>query len=100
MRVRDVSSAADSPAGDLPTQLLRDAPLPAPLFEGDGLDLEVGLDTIGSPRGPARLLGFIGSHQVTAPTGLVPRPGWRQPAGLHGLRRGPAPARAGVAATR
>jgi len=99
MRVRDVSSAADSPAGDLPAQLLRDAPLPAPLFEGDGLNLEVGLDTTGAPRGPARLVGFIGSEQVSAATGVVPRSGWRRTVELHGLRRGAVGARAWVVET-
>ena len=99
MRVRDVSSAADSPASDLPALLLRDAPLPAPLFEGDGLDLEVGLDTTGAPRGPARLVGFIGSEQVTAATGVVPRSGWRRSVELYGLRRGPVGARAWVVET-
>ena len=99
MRVRDVSSAADSPASDLPALLLRDAPLPAPLFEGDGLDLEVGLDTTGAPRGPARLVGFIGSEQVTAATGVVPRSGWRRSVELLDLRRGPVGARAWVVET-
>jgi uncharacterized protein (DUF58 family) len=99
MRVRDVSSAVDSPAGDLPAQLLHDAPLPAPLFEGDGLDLEIGLDTSGAARGPARLVGFIGSEQVSAATGLIPRSGWRRTVELHDLRRGPVGARSWVVET-
>jgi len=99
MRVRDVSSAADSPVGDLPALPLGSAPLPAPIFEGDGLDLEVGLDTTGAPRGPARLVGFIGSQQVTSATGVVPRSGWRQSVELHGLRRGPVGARSWVVET-
>jgi len=73
---------------------MRSAPLPAPAFEGDGLEMEVGLDTIGAPRGPARLVGLIGSEQVTAATGLVPRSGWRKRVELQGLRRGPVGARA------
>ena len=76
--------------------LVRSAPLPAPIFEGDGLELEVGLDTTGAPRGPARLVGFIGSERITAATGLVPRSGWRRPVALDGLRRGPVGARAFV----
>jgi uncharacterized protein (DUF58 family) len=79
--------------------LLRDAPLPAPLFEGDGLGLEVGLDTTGAPRGPARLVGFIGLEQVAAATGVVPRPGWRRSVELNRLRRGPVGARAWVVET-
>jgi uncharacterized protein (DUF58 family) len=89
LRFRGVTSATDSPAGDIPEQLLRHAPLPAPIFEGDGLELEVGLATTGAPRGPARLVGFIGSERVDAATGLVPRSGWRQTLELRGLRRGP-----------
>jgi uncharacterized protein (DUF58 family) len=96
MRVRDITSSESSPAGGLPSYMLRDAPLPAPLFEGDGLDLEVGLDTTGAPRGPARVVGFIGSEQVTIATGLVSRSGWRRSVELNGLRRGPVGARAWV----
>jgi uncharacterized protein (DUF58 family) len=92
--VRGVTSAPGSPVDDLPAHLLRNAPLPAPLFEGDGLEMEVGLDTTGAPRGPARLVGFIGSEQVTAATGLVPRAGWRRGIELRALRRGPVGARA------
>ncbi|MGH7761709.1 MAG: DUF58 domain-containing protein [Candidatus Dormibacteraceae bacterium] len=93
LRVHGISPAVDSPAGDLPAVLLRNAPLPAPLFEGDGLELEVGLETSGAPRGPARLVGFIGSERVAAATGVVPRSGWRRRVELHGMRRGPVGAR-------
>ena len=96
LRFRAVTSAADSPAGEIPTHLLRNAPLPAPIFEGDGLEIEVGLDTSGAPRGPARLAGFIGSERIAAATGLVPRSGWRRTLALPGLRRGPVDARAFV----
>jgi uncharacterized protein (DUF58 family) len=92
--VRGTTSAPGSPIDDLPAHLLRNAPLPAPIFEGDGLEMEVGLDTTGAPRGPARLVGFIGSEQVSAATGLVPRSGWRRAVELQGLRRGPVGARA------
>ncbi len=87
-------SGPGSPIDDLPGHLLRSAPLPAPIFEGDGLELEVGLDTTGAPRGPAGLVGFIGSEQITAATGLVPRSGWRRTVELDVLRRGPVGARA------
>ena len=96
MYVRGVSSAADSAVVDLPAHLLRNAPLPAPLFEGDGLEMEVGLDTTGGPRGPARLVGFIGAQWIAGATGLVPRSGWRRRIELHALRRGPVAARAFV----
>jgi uncharacterized protein (DUF58 family) len=96
LRLRGVTSAADSHTVDIPAHLLRDAPLPAPIFEGDGLELEVGLDTTGAPRGPARLGGFVGSEPVAAATGLVPRSGWRRTLQLSGLRRGPVDARAFV----
>jgi uncharacterized protein (DUF58 family) len=99
MRVRSVSSAADSPAGDTPAHMLHNAPLPEYLFEGDSLDLEVGLDTNGAPRGPARLVGFIGPQHVAAATGLVPRSGWRRTVELHDLRRGPVAARSFVVET-
>jgi len=82
-------SAAGSPIDDLPVHLLRNAPLPAPIFEGDGLQLEVGLDTTGAPRGPARLVGVVGPREIAAATGLVPRSGWRRLVELDGLRRGP-----------
>lgn len=93
LRVIGPRSAAGSPADDLPAHLLRNAPLPAPIFEGDGLDLEIGLDTTGAPRGPARVVGIVGSKEIAAATGLVPRSGWRQRVELEGLRRGPVGAR-------
>ena len=92
--VRGTTPAPGSPVDDLPAHLLRTAPLPAPIFEGDGLEMEVGLDTTDAPRGPARLVGLIGSEQVSAATGLVPRSGWRRTIQLEGLRRGPVGARA------
>jgi hypothetical protein len=96
LRVRGTSSAAGSPIDELPARLLRNAPLPAPIFEGDGVELEVGLTTTGAPRGPARLMGFVGSTKIAAATGLVPRSGWRQRVDLKGLRRGPVGARGSV----
>jgi uncharacterized protein (DUF58 family) len=93
LSVRGTTSAPGSPIDDIPARLLRTAPLPAPIFEGDGLEMEVGLDTTGAPRGPARLAGLIGSEQVAVATGLVPRSGWRRTIELEGLRRGPVGAR-------
>ena len=94
--ILETSAAPGSPVGDLPAHLIRNAPLPEPIFEGDGLGMEVGLDTTGASRGPARVIGFIGSEQVSAGTGLVPRSGWRRKVDLRGLRRGPVGARGWV----
>ena len=86
---RAIRPAPDSPLEELPEQLLRPAPLPAAIFEGDTLELEVGLDTGGWPRGPASVAGEIGGSRVGFATGLVPRSGWRETAVVAGLRRGP-----------
>jgi uncharacterized protein (DUF58 family) len=96
LSVRGITASLSSPAGDLPAHLLRNAPLPAPVFEGDDLELEVRLDTTGAPRGPARVLGIVGSQEIAAATGLVPRSGWTQRVELEQLRRGPLGARACV----
>lgn len=93
LRARGAHAALDSPAGELPAHLLREATLPGPIFEGDDLELEVGLDTTGAPRGPARFVGVVGSRQIGVATGLVPRSGWRQAVKLERLTRGPVGAR-------
>jgi uncharacterized protein (DUF58 family) len=85
-----------SPLEDLPEHLLRSAPLPAPIFEGDSLEMELGLDTTGAPRGPARLAGAIAGEKLSAATGVVPTSGWRHPIELHSMRRGPVGAQAWV----
>jgi uncharacterized protein (DUF58 family) len=81
--------AAGSPLEDLPEQLLRSAPLPAPIFEGDALEIDAGLDTTGGARGPAWLRGRVGARDMTAGTGVVPRTGWRRHEVVGELRRGP-----------
>jgi uncharacterized protein (DUF58 family) len=88
LRVSGSTLAPSSPIENLPEHLLRSAPLPTPIFEGDGIEMEIGLDAR-SPRGPARVTGFLGSKPVSAGTGLVPRSGWRHQVALQGLRRGP-----------
>jgi uncharacterized protein (DUF58 family) len=93
LRARGANAALDSPAGELPAHLLREATLPGPIFEGDGLELEVGLDTTGAPRGPARFVGVVGSQQIGVATGMVPRSGWRQAVNLERVSRGPVAAR-------
>jgi uncharacterized protein (DUF58 family) len=86
--VRSSIPAPNSPLEELPEQLIRAAPGHAPLFEGDGAELEVGLDTSGAARGPAWVAGAIGGSEVTLATGIVPRAGWRQSFALDRLRRG------------
>jgi uncharacterized protein (DUF58 family) len=81
--------AAGSPLEELPEQLLRTASLPTPLFEGDGMEIEIGLDTTGAARGPAWLCGCNGAEEVSIGTGVVPRSGWRRRQVVHALRRGP-----------
>ena len=78
-----------SPADELPDQVLRTGPHPAPLFEGDALEIEVGLDTTGAARGPAWIGGHVAGTRLNAGTGVVPRAGWRVKRSLDGLRRGP-----------
>ena len=91
--IRDSRPAEDSPVAELPDSLLRDGPLPAPVFEGDSLDLDIGLRVSGQARGPARVTGFVGSEPITAATGIVPRSGWSRQVALSALRRGPLGAR-------
>lgn len=86
---RSVRAAAGSPLEELPEQLLRAAPWPAAIFEGDTLELEVGLDTTGGARGPASIAGRVGGKEVAFATGLVPRSGWRETVVAGDLRRGP-----------
>lgn len=79
--------ADDGPAAELPDRILRTAPRP-PLFEGDGIELEIGLDTGRRVQGPAWIDGVIAGDHVTAGTGVVPRTGWRQAVTLPATRRG------------
>lgn len=86
---RGMRAAPGSPLEELPEQLLRTAPLPAAIFEGDALELEVGLATIGGARGPATVSGLVGGQQFSFSTGFVPRTGWRQTVEIPSLHRGP-----------
>ena len=85
---RRIRPAAGSPLEELPEQLLRTAPLPAAIFEGDALELEVGLTTTGRPRGPAGVTCLLGGQKVGFSTGVVPRAGWRRSIDVPRLRRG------------
>ncbi len=86
----------ESPAANLPEQLMRNGPIPAPIFEGDRLAVALGLETSGAPRGPARLTGFIGATELSAASGLVPRSGWKQSRLVGPLTRGAVDARSWV----
>ena len=87
--VRSVRHAEGSPMEDLPEQVLRTSPMPAPVFEGDGVGLVIGLDTTGGSKGPAWVAGVVGGADFAAGTGVVPRLGWRTEVGLPSARRGP-----------
>jgi len=87
--VQSSRPSIESPAEVLPEALLRAAPVASPVFEGDGLELEVGLDTNRGARGPAWVAGEVAGKQVTFATGLVPKAGWRRLKVLRELRRGP-----------
>ena len=82
-------AAADSPADELPEQLIRVSPVASPVFERDGLDLSVGLRTTGGARGPAWVRGEVGGTEVSLGTGLVPTTGWSRVKQLTDLKRGP-----------
>ena len=80
-------AAKDSPLEELPRQVLRAAPQ-TPLFEGEGVELELGLSTTGASRGPAWITGDIADTTVSLGVGLIPRNGWRRTLDVTPLRRG------------
>ena len=86
----------DSPMDELPELLVRNGPFPAPVFEGDRFEIEIGLESSGGPRGPARFAGSIGDEELSAATGLVPRAGWTQRRLIGPAVRGPVSSRAWV----
>ena len=88
LRVTSSLPADTSPLVDLPSQILRTGPLPAPVFEGDAMEVEVGITTSGAPRGPAWLRGRLGAEKFEAGTALVPRAGWSKPVIVRELQRG------------
>jgi uncharacterized protein (DUF58 family) len=89
LAVQGSAPGPGSPLEELPDNLLRSGPLPAPVFEGDRLELEVGLDVKGAARGPAWIKGNIGSTAIAMGTGLVPSEGWRRSHVIGEVRRGP-----------
>src|SRR5207302_7561679 len=57
LRVGYARPASGSPAEDLPDHVLRTGPMPAPVFEGDGFGLEIGLRSRRGTRGPVSAQG-------------------------------------------
>ena len=89
LAVKTSRPAPDSPAEELPEQLLRVSPVPAPVFERDGMELAVGLRTARGSRGPAWVSGKIAGRELRFGTGLITSAGWSEVTALRGLRRGP-----------
>jgi uncharacterized protein (DUF58 family) len=90
IRLLAVDSSDTSPVSDLPENEFRDAPLPAPVFEGDRVRLEVRISAAdGRPHGPARFRAGVGGAIVEAGTGLVPAAGWSAVRELGPVLRGP-----------
>lgn len=94
--VTAVKSSGDSPVSELSESFLRGGPFPAPIFEGDRLDIELALRTRGGARGPARISGLIGGAELSAASGLVPKTGWKVNRELGPVARGPVLATAWV----
>src|ERR1700736_3836697 len=90
MRLLEVSPSELSPVHEIPEREFRDAPLPAPVFEGDLLHLELRLGVTGRwAHGPARLSTGVGAVVLEAGTGVVPSTGWTARRQLGPVARGP-----------
>lgn len=90
MRLLEVAPSELSPVFEMPEREFRDAPLPAPVFEGDTLQLELRLAVSGGwAHGPARLSTGVGEVVLEAGTGLVPPSGWTARRQLGPVARGP-----------
>jgi uncharacterized protein (DUF58 family) len=90
MRLLAVTPSELSPVLEIPERDFRDAPLPAPVFEGDVLQFELRLGAAdGWAHGPARVSAGVGEVALEAGTGLVPRTGWTANREHGPVRRGP-----------
>src|ERR1700694_1750266 len=90
MRLLEVVASELSPVLEIPEREFRDAPLPAPVFEGDILQVELRLGVTGSrARGPARVSAGVGGEALEAGTGVVPPAGWAARRQLGPVARGP-----------
>ena len=90
MRLLEVSPSELSPVHEIPERDFRDAPLPAPVFEGDVLRFELRLSVSGGwAHGPARFSVGVGETALEAGTGLVPASGWTARREFGPVIRGP-----------
>jgi len=90
LRLLEVIPSPSSPISEIPERDFRDAPLPAPVFEGDVARLELRLvSSDGRARGPARFIAGVGEFALEAGTGLVPAGGWSAVRELGPVARGP-----------
>jgi uncharacterized protein (DUF58 family) len=90
VRLLEVAPSELSPVFEIPERDFRDAPLPAPVFEGDNLQFEFRLTASGVwAHGPARLSADVGEVALEAGTGLVSVAGWTARRQLGPVARGP-----------
>ena len=97
VRLLEVAPSESSPVFELPERHFRDAPLPAPVFEGDTLQFELRLAVEGTrAHGPARISagvegGALPGDDIAleAGTGVVPPSGWSARRQLGPVARGP-----------
>jgi uncharacterized protein (DUF58 family) len=86
--VRGAHEAPGSPVEELPDHVLRTGPVPAPVFEGDLLTLDLRLVSPRGTRGPARMHGRVGGVELSAAAGLIPTAGASHLETVGPLRRG------------
>jgi uncharacterized protein (DUF58 family) len=90
IRLLEVAPSDISPVHEIPEREFREAPLPAPVFEGDTLRFELRLSHTGRwARGPARISAGVGEVLLEAGAGLVPVGGWTASHSLGPVARGP-----------
>ena len=88
LTVRESRNARGSPAEELPEPVLRRSPFLAPVFEGDGMGLEIAFRTRRGARGPVWAVGNVGGAKFSAGTAVVPRTGWSRVRTARAVRRG------------
>ena len=76
LAVRAGERAAGSPADDLPEAVLRRSTQVPPVFEGDGLSVQIAFRARRAPRGPVWAAGQIAGSTFRVGTGAVTRDGW------------------------
>jgi uncharacterized protein (DUF58 family) len=86
--VEGVEPGLASPLAELPPAVLLGAPLPAPIFEGDQVDVQLQLRSARLTRGPARLSGSVGGLGVRAAVGRVFSAGWHTTRRVERVARG------------